>query len=97
MKEEEKRISLKELKWIKSPDFREKTADVMAVITSERFINFDFGSFDYEGRDPKTMAPTNPFINYHTRIKVEYNHFKDIVRILNDILKREEEKRSEKK
>jgi hypothetical protein len=89
----EKVISAKDLPWIKSPRFKEEVSDVMSVLTSERFICFDFGSFDYEGREAGTLEPTKPYINYHTRIKVSYEHFKEIVKLLNEILRKEEEKR----
>lgn len=97
MAEEKKEFPLKDLEWKKTPNFEEKSSDIMVIITSERFINLDFGSFDYEGREPKTMIPTEPFISYHTRIRVPYEHFKEIVKVLTDILKREETTRREKR
>jgi hypothetical protein len=94
--ENEESISAKDLEWKKSPNFREETSDVMAVMTSERIIHLDFGSFDYEGREAGTLAPLKPYINYHTRIKVSYEHLKAIAQVLNEVIKKEEEKRGGK-
>jgi hypothetical protein len=94
--EKEKTIPVRDLEWKRSPDFHEKVSDVMSLMTSERFFYLDFGSFDYEGREAGTFAPIKPYINYHTRIIVSYEHFKEIVKVLNEVLKAEKERRGER-
>jgi len=99
MKEKGKKgvISLRDLSWKKSSDFREKFADVMRVgFIGERGVLLEFGHVDCDGYE-KDGSPKEPYICLHTRIFVSFEHLKEIGRIISNIVREEEEKRGGEK
>ena len=88
----EKRITLRELPWKKSPDFREKFADVMRVgFAGERGVFLEFGHVDCEGFE-KDGSPKGLHVGWHTRIFVSLGHLKEIGNVISEVVRREEEK-----
>lgn len=87
---EEKRISATDLEWRKSSEYRDKFAEVMAVIGGDRSIIIDFGVLSEEGKKAieGRLDSLNLHIEHHTRIRVSPQHFVAIV----DALKKHLEK-----
>ena len=88
-----KKINLRDLDWKKAEDYRDRFSEVMAVVTCERSVFFDFGTIEEEGKKGGgRLSPKNLHISHHTRIRVSPEHFKEIVKMLADTLKKMEEK-----
>ncbi len=93
---EPRRISTRELEWRKSPDFREKFADIMRVgAISDRGVYLEFGNFDYE-KTTGTGELIDAHINFHTRLIVSYEHLKAIAKVLMNTVTKEEARRKGK-
>jgi hypothetical protein len=86
----EKLISADELDWKKGNDYRDKFSEVMAVMVGDRSIILDFGSLEEEGKKVGEggISSVSPYIEHHSRIRVSPEHFKLIVKLLNEQLGR---------
>lgn len=89
IKKSKDHINVGMLDWKTGGDYRDMFCEVMMVVSSDRILMLDFGIFDEEGfkRGLEGLEAVSPYIKRHTRIRVTYEHFERIVKLLNDQLK----------
>lgn len=84
MSESNDKRSLNQLDWIKSEDFSDKFAEVMAVNVGDRSVVLEFGMVDHDGKVDNEYKDVH--IKLHSRIRVSQEHFETMVMVLSNLL-----------